>query len=207
MRRVDLLRRHIKTDRYHQEFAPGSRDPQVAYFNPKKWNLYYVDFPPEERFIYFVCSPMGRPFPRSGCYHASGSITMFLSTLNLPDHLHDPKTGAPYCGATQEPERKRWWAWFKKQGYGTQKFEINPTRDDPSWSRYLRHELKFEREMNIRRNNQCVFCYGKKRLDAITRDLEQLIKTIDWYSERPEEQKRWLATMAGTVVHKRGVRK
>lgn len=191
MRRIDLLRKHVKTDRDHINHARGRSDPRIAENPDGSWHLYYLGFPPVEDHVWFVCSPNGRPFPRSCAYDRSGAISMFLLTLNLPAHTHNPKTGEGWCHHVDEPERSKWWSWFKNQGYNIQRFSINPQHEVRGLAEFLRYELRWANK----RTGGCVWCTSVKRFQNIASRLALMVEAIDYYSERPEEQKRWLTTM------------
>lgn len=168
----------------------------------KNDNLIFFRVPSADA-VWFVCDANGKPFPRSGCDHQSGAITMFLASLDLPHHEHDPKTGEKFCHSSSEPERSRWWTWFRNRGFRLQRFEVNPSDANKPGSilELLRYELEWANE----RSDGCVWCRGTKRFQNIAARLQLMIEAIDYYSERPEEQQRWLATM-GKLWDARGER-
>lgn len=187
MRRIDLLRAR----KPHPGGWPVG-DPFVHDKHFKNDNIMFFQWPSADT-IWFVCDAKGKPFPRSGCDHKSGAITMFLASLDLPCHQHDPKTGEPYCHSTDEPERGRWWQWFKNRGFNLQKFEVNPSDANKPGSimDFLEYELRWANE----RSDGCVWCRSTKRFQNIAARLQLMIEAFDYYTTRPEEQKRWLATM------------
>jgi hypothetical protein len=118
---------------------------------------------------------------------------MFLVSLDLPSHEHDPETGEGYCHCADEPERGRWWQWFKNRGFSLQKFEVNPADADKPKSvlEFLRYELRWANQAR----KGCVWCTSAKRFQNISARLKLMFDAIDYYSERPDEQRRWLQTM------------
>jgi hypothetical protein len=187
MRRIDLLRA--------RKSHPGGwsvGDPFVHDKYSKNDDIMFFRWPSVDK-IWFVCDANGKPFPRSGCDNKSGAITMFLVSLDLPSHEHDPETGEGYCHCADEPERGRWWQWFKNRGFSLQKFEVNPADADKPKSvlEFLRYELRWANQAR----KGCVWCTSAKRFQNISARLKLMFDAIDYYSERPDEQRRWLQTM------------
>jgi hypothetical protein len=187
-----MLRKHDKEDRFRRERKVGWCDPRIANHEDGSWHLYYLEWPPVDDHMWFICSPRGRPFPHSSAYTPGQAVTAFLNPLNLPEGRD--KYGRVHRH-TDEPERGRWWRWFKNQGYSIQQFKVNP-KDDSANSKSIMDFLEYELEWANMRSDGCIWCRGTKRFQNISQRLATMIDAIDYYSERPEEQQRWLQTMS-----------
>jgi phage terminase large subunit-like protein len=190
MRRIDLLRKHDEKDEFRRSTRLGLCDPQIIEDEDGKWHLHHLDFPTADH-IWFVCGPDEQPFPHSYGYTKAKAITGFLSVLNLPDRLSTRL--AAFCRHADQPERSKWWSWFRGQGYAVQQFSINP---DHKHQVGLREMLKYELWWANEKSDGCVWCRGVTRFQNITARLALMIEAIDYYSQRPKEQERWLATMS-----------
>ena len=188
MRRIDLLRKHDEEDQFRKTRMVGHCDPQIHEREGGKFNLHHLDFPPAEK-MWFVCGPGGNPFPHSCGYTKAKAITGFLSHLNLPDR--PASRVAAFCRASDQPERSKWWSWFRGMGYAVQQFDINPQHEMKGLAQFLKYELRWANRDAV----GCVWCTSAKRFQNIASRLALMIDAIDFYSERPEEQKRWLSTM------------
>jgi len=189
MNRINMLRKHDEEDQFRRTRMVGHCDPQIHERADGSWNLYHLDFPPADH-IWLVCAPNGDPFPFSYGYTKAKAITGFLGMLSLPDR--PASRVAAFCRHSDQPERGRWWSWFKGQGYAVQNFLVNP---DHKVQVGLREMLKYELAWANERSDGCVWCRSVKRFQNISQRLAIMIDAIDYYSERPEEQERWLATM------------
>jgi hypothetical protein len=188
MNRINMLRKHDKTDPHRLSRKVGWCDPRIADESGGGWHLYWLEWPPADK-IWFVCAPNGRPFPHSWGYTPAGAITGFLNIQNLPKGKD--KYGR-LIRHTEEPERSRWWRWFRTQGYFFQCFEVNPPpQPAKDIMEILKYQLKFERQ----RSDGCIWCKGAERFRIIAARLQRMIEAIDYYSVRPEEQERWLESM------------
>jgi hypothetical protein len=186
-----MLRKHVEQNRHRRTRAVGLCDPLIHDREDGTWNLHHRDFPTADH-IWFVCGPDGQPFPHSYGYTKAKAITGFLNLLGLPDKPVG-RDGTGWCRHTDEPERGRWWSWFRGQGYAVQKFLVNP---DHKHQVGLRAMLKYELAWANKHSDGCVWCRSVTRLQNITARIALMIEAIDYYSERPEEQQRWLATMS-----------
>ena len=189
MRRIDMLRKHDEEDQFRRTRMVGHCDPQIHEKKNGKWNLYHLDFPTADH-IWFVSGPDEQPFPFSYGYTKTSAITGFLSQLSLPDKFAG-MDGSAACRHTVEPERGKWWSWLKGQGYAVQKFSVNP---DHKHQVGLRAMLKYELAWANERSDGCVWCRGAERFKNIAARLALMVEAIEYYSQRPEEQRRWLAT-------------
>jgi hypothetical protein len=193
-----MLRKHDEEDQFRRERKVGWCDPRIGE-DENGWYLYYLEWPPADK-IWFVCAPNGKPFPHSWGYTKDKAITGFLNILNLPNKPVS-KDGTGWCRHTDEPERSRWWRWFRDQGYRSLPFEVNPVPENPKEiMEILKYQLRFERQ----RSDGCVWCKGAERFRIIAARLHRMVEAIDYYSARPEEQKRWLETMNKLWAAKRG---
>jgi phage terminase large subunit-like protein len=188
MRRIDMLRKHDEEDQFRKTKMVGHCDPQVMEREDGTWWLHHLDFPTADH-VWFVCDPRGQPFPFSYGYTKVKAITGFLALLNLPDR--QASRVAAFCRHTDQPERGKWWGWFKRQGYTVQNFEVNPKREDMSLAQFLRYEVRWANK----HTDGCVWCKGVQRFQNIAARIALMVEAIEYYSQRPEEQQRWLATM------------